>query len=84
MKTTILAAALLLASAAAAQAPAPAPEAAKPVAAAQAAAPAPEAAKPAPKTIKARKATAKRFQDARHCLQRTSNDAIIRCAEEYL
>ena len=82
MKTTILAAALLLASAAAAQAPAP--EAAKPVAAAQAAAPAPEAAKPAPKTIKARKATAKRFQDARHCLQRASNDAIIRCAEEYL
>jgi len=31
-----------------------------------------------------RKATAKRHQDARHCLERQTNDAIIRCAEEYL
>jgi hypothetical protein len=44
-----------------------------------------EAAKPAPRAVKsAKKATAKRHQDARHCLQRASNDAIIRCAEEYL
>jgi hypothetical protein len=46
-----------------------------------------EAAKPAPrmKVAKAtRKVTAKRYQDARHCLERSNNDAIIRCAEEYL
>jgi hypothetical protein len=36
----------------------------------------------APKTQKA--SAAKRQQDARHCLQRPDNDAIIRCAEEYL
>jgi hypothetical protein len=34
--------------------------------------------------VSSRKATAKRHQDARHCLQRPNNDAIIRCAEEYL
>ena len=81
MKKTILAAALAAAlplmQAAAAQAPEQA-AAAKPA----------EAAKPAPKA-KAAKAThrataAKRHQDARHCLERPSNDAIIRCAEEYL
>jgi hypothetical protein len=46
-----------------------------------------EAAKPAPnaKAVRtAHKATAKRHQDARHCLERPNNDAIIRCAEEYL
>jgi hypothetical protein len=44
-----------------------------------------EAAKTAPKAVKsAKKATVKRHQDARHCLQRANNDAIIRCAEEYL
>jgi hypothetical protein len=46
-----------------------------------------EAAKPAPKAKLAnamRKTTAKRHQDARHCLERPNNDAIIRCAEEYL
>jgi hypothetical protein len=48
-------------------------------------------AKPAPKIgsgkagrVASRKFTAKRHQDARHCLQQPSNDAIIRCAEEYL
>jgi len=52
---------------------------------AEAAKPAAKAAKvAAPKTQKAHKATAKRHQDARHCLQRPNNDAIIRCAEEYL
>jgi hypothetical protein len=47
-----------------------------------------EAAKPAPKAKLAKAthktATAKRHQDARHCLDRPDNDAIIRCAEEYL
>jgi len=51
-----------------------------------AAEPVPKAAKAAPKaqTAVVRKATAKRHEDARHCLQRPNNDAIIRCAEEYL
>ena len=39
----------------------------------------------APKAQKMHKASvAKRQQDARHCLQQPNNDAIIRCAEEYL
>jgi len=46
--------------------------------------PAAKAAKVAPKTYKLRKATDRRHQDARHCLQQPTNDAIIRCAEEYL
>ena len=81
MKKTILAAALAAAlplmQAAAAQAPEQAATA-KPA----------EAAKPAPKAKAAkathRATTAKRHQDARHCLERPTNDAIIRCAEEYL
>jgi hypothetical protein len=78
MKKTILAAALVLALPAWAQAPEQ-----------KAAAPATEdAAKPAPKAKVAKATrkttTAKRHQDARHCLERPSNDAIIRCAEEYL
>jgi hypothetical protein len=81
MKKTILAAALAAAlplmQAAAAQAPEQAATA-KPA----------EAAKPAPKAKAAkathRATTAKRHQDARHCLERPNNDAIIRCAEEYL
>jgi hypothetical protein len=44
-----------------------------------------KAAAPKAKLAKAAKRwTAKRFQDARHCLQRPTNDAVIRCAEEYL
>jgi len=78
MKKTILAAALALAWPAWAQAPEQ--KAAAPSTA--------DAAKPAPKA-KVAKATrkttiAKRHQDARHCLERPTNDAIIRCAEEYL
>ena len=39
----------------------------------------------APKAHKVRnKVSSKRQQDARHCLQEPNNDAIIRCAEEYL
>lgn len=52
-------------------------EPAKPVEAAKA--PAKEAAKPA---AMARKS--KRTQDARHCLQRSGNTEIIKCAEEFL
>ncbi len=48
-----------------------------------------EAAKPAPaaKPAAAKKSVAKksrRSQDARHCLQRGDNNAIIKCAEEFL
>ena len=82
MKKTILAAAIAAAlplmQTAAAQAPQQKAEAAPPA----------EAAKPAPKAKLAkgmRKTTiAKRHQDARHCLELPNNDAIIRCAEEYL
>jgi hypothetical protein len=85
MKTTILAAALALALPLAfpleGQAQEQKSAEAKPA----------DMAKPAPKSrsgkagkVSSRKATAKRHQDARHCLQQPNNDAIIRCAEEYL
>jgi hypothetical protein len=72
------------------------PEAAKPAPAKEAAkaepakpATAKEAAKPAPpKTAAQTPATvakkSRRHQDARHCLQRGDNNAIIKCAEEFL
>ena len=75
MKTMILLVALVMAVPAWAQAPAK--EAAKPA----------ETMKPVAKSASAKaakKASARRHQDARHCLQRGDNDAIIRCAEEYL
>jgi hypothetical protein len=78
MKKTILAAAFALALPALAQAPEQKAVAAQPA----------EAAKPAPKAKLAKgtrkTTTARRHQDARHCLERPNNDAIIRCAEEYL
>ena len=81
MKKTILAAALAAALPLMQPALAQAPE--QKAVAAQPAEPAKSA--PKAKLAKAtRKATAKRHQDARHCLERANNDAIIRCAEEYL
>ena len=78
MKKTILAAALAFALSAWAQVPEQKPAAATPA----------EAAKPAPKAKVAnatrRTTIAKRHQDARHCLELPTNEAIIRCAEEYL
>ena len=50
----------------------------------------PEAAKPVAKKEPRKKSTtaktskSKRQQDARHCLQRPTNDEIIKCAEAYL
>jgi hypothetical protein len=57
----------------------------------------PEATKPEPKAepkaemkaasakpAVARKASPKRQEDARHCLDRPTNTEIIKCAEEYL
>jgi hypothetical protein len=76
MRTTILLAVLMLAFPAWSQAPAQR----TPQGTAQ-----DTEAKPKLKRSKAaKKATARRQQDARHCLQRSTNDAIIRCAEEYL
>jgi hypothetical protein len=72
MKRMILLVALAVASPAWAQAPAQ-KEAAKPA--------------PAAKPAAAKKSIAKksrRSQDARHCLQRGDNNAIIKCAEEFL
>jgi hypothetical protein len=52
-----------------------------------AAAPA-DAAKPqaaeAPKATVARKPNPRRFEDARHCLEKGNNTEIIKCAEVYL
>jgi hypothetical protein len=65
---------------AAAWAQAPAKEAAKPE-------PMKEAAKPeaAPTKKAAAKAGPRRWnEDARHCLERTSNTEVIKCAEEFL
>ena len=75
MKKTILAAALAFALSAWAQVPEQKPAAATPAEAA-----------PKAKVAKATRRTtiAKRHQDARHCLELPTNEAIIRCAEEYL
>ena len=55
--------------------PAPAPEAAKPE----------PAVKPAPTKSAASKKGARRWnEDARHCLEKTSNTEVIKCAEEFL
>ena len=78
MKKMIILVAMAMTAAAWAQAqtepakPAPVKEAAKP-------GPMKEAAKPAAIAKKS-----KRTQDARHCLQRSGNTEIIKCAEEYL
>ena len=77
MKKIALLVALALALPACAQ---PAKEPAKPVAQEPAK---PEAAKPeAPKVAK--KPNPRRQQDARHCLEKSTNTEIIKCAEAYL
>jgi hypothetical protein len=48
-----------------------------------------EAAKPAPaqvadKPAAAKKAQSRRSEDARHCLEKASNNEVIKCAEVYL
>jgi len=53
----------------------------KPVAAPEKPAATQETAKPKPV---ARKHGPKRGEDARHCLEKTSNTEVIKCAEEYL
>lgn len=39
---------------------------------------------PAAKPASTGKKSSKRQEDARHCLEQTSNTAIIKCAEAYL
>jgi hypothetical protein len=73
MKRMILLVALAVASPAWAQAPTQ-KEAAKPA----------PAAKPAAAAKKSVAKKSRRSQDARHCLQRGDNNAIIKCAEEFL
>jgi hypothetical protein len=65
------------------QKPAAAQEPAKPEAAAPAAPVAPVA-QEAPKPKPVKKANPRRQEDARHCLEKASNDEIIKCAEAYL
>jgi hypothetical protein len=78
MKTVIFLVALAMTSAAWGQAQQK--EAEKP--AGKPAAPESAKAKPATPAKVARKS--KREQDARHCLQRSGNTEIIKCAEEFL
>jgi len=83
MKKITFLVALALAFPAAAQSPAPEKkESAKPAADVAEAPKASAVSKPA-KAAKAAKKS-KRQEDARHCLQQGDNNAIIRCAEEYL
>jgi len=58
----------------------------KPPAKEEAAKPEPmkEAAKPAPTKSAAKKGHRRWNEDARHCLERTSNTEVIKCAEEFL
>jgi hypothetical protein len=58
----------------------------KPAAKEEAAKPEPmkEAAKPAPTKSASKKGPRRWNEDARHCLERTSNTEVIKCAEEYL
>jgi hypothetical protein len=81
MKTLILLAAFAVATAGWAQEQKK--EEAKPAAQESAKPAAPqESAKPAP--LAKKKPSPRRFQDARHCLEKASNTEIIKCAEAYL
>jgi len=60
------------------------PAAAKPEAKAEVKAEPKAEMKAASKPAVARKASPRRQEDARHCLDRPTNTEIIKCAEEYL
>jgi hypothetical protein len=82
MKHIVFFAVLTLASAAFAQAQKPEPVKAEPIKAEPAKA---EAAKPkASKSVAVAKKHSRRSEDARQCLERATNNEIIKCAEEYL
>lgn len=74
-----LAIALLAATAFAQDKPAPKPEPMKEEAAKEAARPAPTKSAATP-----RKGPRRWNEDARHCLERTTNTEVIKCAEEFL
>ena len=85
MKRIVFFAAMALSAATFAQAPKPEPIKAEPLKA--------EAAKPQPESAPAKKAAkpaamakkgSRRSEDARQCLERATNNEIIKCAEEYL
>jgi hypothetical protein len=88
MKHIVFFAMLTMASAAFAQAKPEAPKAEAPKAeAAQPESPKPAAAAAKPQakaTAVAKKHSSRRSEDARQCLERATNDDIIKCAEEYL
>ena len=77
MKQNVFLAFTMAASLVFAQAPAPGKEAAKPE-------PVKGPEKAMPVKQAAKKPSAKRFEDARHCLEQPDNNAIIKCAEAYL
>ncbi len=79
-RTALLAVLALLASPAFGQAAKP--QADKPQAAKEAAKAPKEAAKPTMASAEGRKS--RRNEDARHCLEKSSNTEIIKCAEAYL
>ena len=82
MKTMLALLVAVLAATAMAQPAKPAAETATQPAA-EAPKPAAQEAKPAPRGA-ARKATSRRHLDARHCLEKTTNTEVIKCAEAYL
>jgi hypothetical protein len=87
MKQIIFSALVALAFSAWAQAPAKEAAKPEPMKEAAKAEPAKEAAKPveAPKQAAAGPKKVRRWnEDARHCLERSSNTEIIKCAEEFL
>ena len=74
--------AVFAAAAMAQEKPAAAPDVAKEPAKSE---PMKEAAKPTPTKSAATKKGPRRWnEDARHCLEKTSNTEVIKCAEEYL
>jgi hypothetical protein len=82
MKHIVFFAALALSGAALAQAPAADPVKAEPIKAEPAKAE--PAKKAAAKPSAMAKKNSRRSEDARQCLERATNNEIIKCAEEYL
>ena len=78
MKRIVFSAALVVSAAAWAQAPKPEPVKAEPIKAE------PAKAAPAKKPAAMAKKNSRRSEDARQCLERATNNEIIKCAEEYL
>jgi hypothetical protein len=78
MKRIVFLAALAVSAATWAQAPKPEPVKAEPIKAE------PAKAAPAKKPAAMAKKSSRRSEDARQCLERATNNEIIKCAEEYL